>query len=62
MSSEKMEIRNLMLEAKIFIFKTITIPKKYFQPHLAIVSKHIINEHEKYRRSSLVKFLTCDKT
>ena len=59
MSTEKMEMRNLMLEAKILIFKTITMTKKLFQPYLAIVSKHI-NEHEKYRRSSLVKLLTCD--
>ena len=40
-------MRNLTLEGKIVIFKTIAISKIYFQSFIATVLKHIINELEK---------------
>ena len=40
-------MRNLTLEGKIVIFKTIAISKIYFQSFITTVPKHIINELEK---------------
>ena len=40
-------MRNLTLEGKIVIFKTIAISKIDFQSFIKNVSKHIINEFEK---------------
>ena len=40
-------MRNLTLEGKIVIFKTIAISKIVFQSFIATVPKHIINELEK---------------
>ena len=41
------KMRNLTLEGKIAIFKTIAISKIVFQSFIATVPKHIINELEK---------------
>ena len=40
-------MRNLTLEVKIVIFKTIEISKIFFQSFITFVQKHIINELEK---------------
>ena len=43
-------MRNLTLEGKIAIFKTIAISKTVFQSIIATVPKHIINELEKIQK------------
>ena len=48
-------MRNLTLEVKIAIFKTIAISKIDFQSLIATVSKHIINELEKIQMAFLWK-------
>ena len=44
--------RNLTLEGKIAIFKTIAISKIVFQSFIATVPKHIINELEKIQNTN----------
>ena len=48
-------MRNLTLEGKIAIFKTIAISKVVFQSFIATVPKHIINELEKIQKAFLWK-------
>ena len=48
-------MRNLTLEEKIAIFKTIVISKIVFQSFIATVPKHIINELEKIQKAFLWK-------
>ena len=48
-------MRNLTLEGKIAIFKTIAISKIVFQSFTATVPKHIINELEKIQKAFLWK-------
>ena len=48
-------MRNLTLEEKIAIFKTIAISKIVFQSFIAAVPKHIINELEKIQKTFLWK-------
>ena len=48
-------MRNLNLEGKIAIFKTIAISKIVFQSFIATVPKHIINELEKIQKAFLWK-------
>ena len=47
--------RNLTLEGKIVIFKTIAISKIVFQLFTTTVTKHIINELEKIQKTFLWK-------
>ena len=49
------KMRNLTLEGKIAIFKTIAISKIVFQSFIATVPKHIINELEKIQKAFLWK-------
>ena len=49
------KMRNLTLEEKIAIFKTIVILKIVFQSFIATVPKHIINELEKIQKAFLWK-------
>ena len=49
------KMRNLTLEGKIAIFKTIAISKIVFQSFIATVQKHIINELEKKQKAFLRK-------
>ena len=49
------KMRNLTLEGKIFILKTIAIPKIIFQSFITTVSKHIINELGKIQKAFLWK-------
>ena len=49
------KMRNLTLEEKIAIFKTIVISKIVFQSFIATVPKHIINELEKIQKAFLWK-------
>ena len=51
-------MRNLTLERKIAIFKTIVISKIVFQSNKATVPKHIINELEKIQKAFLWKNFT----
>ena len=44
-------MRNLTLEVKIVIFKTIAISKIFFQSFITFVQKHIINELEKIQKA-----------
>ena len=48
-------MRNLNLEGKIDIFKTIAISKIVFQSFISTVPKHIINELEKIQKAFLWK-------
>ena len=48
-------MRNITLEGKIAIFKTIAISKIVFQSFIATVPKHIINELEKIQKAFLWK-------
>ena len=48
-------MKNLTLEGKTVIFKTIAISKIIFQSFIKTVSKHIINELEKIQKASLWK-------
>ena len=48
-------MRNLTLEGKIAIFKTIAISKIVFQSFIAAVPKHFINEFEKIQMDFLWK-------
>ena len=48
-------MRNLTLEGKIIIFKTITISKTVFQLFIKPVPKIIINEVEKIQKAFLWK-------
>ena len=48
-------MRNLTLEGKIVIFKTIAISKIVFQSFMTTVPKHIINELEKIQKAFLWK-------
>ena len=50
-----MKKRNLALEEKIFIFKTIRISKIVFQSFITTVPKDIINELEKLQKAFLWK-------
>ena len=50
-------MRNLILERKIVIFKTIAIQKIASQLFMTAAPKHTINELEKYRRSFCGKIL-----
>ena len=50
-------MRNLTLEGKIVIFKTIAISKIVFQTFITTVPKHIINELEKTQNVFLVEKL-----
>ena len=47
------KMRNLTLEGKIAIFKTIAISKIVFQSIIATVPKHTINELEKIQKAFL---------
>ena len=47
--------RNLTVEGKIVIFKTIAISKFVFQSFITTVPKHIINELEKIQKAFLWK-------
>ena len=47
--------RNLTLERKIVVFKTIAISKIVFQSFIAAVPKHIINKLEKIQKAFLWK-------
>ena len=51
-------MRNLTLEGKIAIFKTIVISKIVFQSFIATVPKYIINELEKIQKAFLRKNAT----
>ena len=48
-------MRNLTLEGKIVIFKTLAIFKIAFQSLITTVSKHIVNELEKIQKAFLWK-------
>ena len=48
-------MRNLTLEEKIIIFKTIAISKIVFQSVITTVPKHVINELEKIQKAFLWK-------
>ena len=48
-------MRNLTLEGKTVIVKTIAISKIIFQSFIKTVSKHVINELEKIQKASLWK-------
>ena len=48
-------MRNLTLEGKIVIVKTIAISKIVFQSFMTTVPKHIINELEKMQKAFLWK-------
>ena len=48
-------MKNLTLERKTVIFKTIAISKIIFQSFIKTVSKHIINKLEKIQKASLWK-------
>ena len=48
-------MRNLTLEGKIVIFKTLAIFKIVFQSLITTVSKHIVNELEKIQKAFLWK-------
>ena len=48
-------MRNLTLEGKIIIFKTITISKIVFQLFIKTIPKHVINELEKIQKALLLK-------
>ena len=48
-------MRNLTLEGKIIIFKTITISKIVFQLFIKTIPKHVINELEKIQKALLWK-------
>ena len=52
-------MRNLTLEQKIVIFKTIAISKIVFQSFISTVLKRIINELEKIQKAFLWKNPTC---
>ena len=47
------KMKNLTLEGKIVIFKTIAMSKIVFQLFKATVPEHIVNELKKYTRNSL---------
>ena len=49
------KIRNLTLEGKIVIFKTIVISKIVSQSFITTVPKHIVNELEKIQKTFLLK-------
>ena len=51
-------MRNLTLEGKIAIFKTIAISKIVFESFIATVPRHIINELEKIQKAFLWKNFT----
>ena len=44
-------MRNVTLEEKIAIFKTVSISKIVFQSFIVTVPKHIINELEKTQKA-----------
>ena len=46
-------MRNLTLEGKLVIFKTIAISKIVFQSFITTVPKNIINELEKIQKAFL---------
>ena len=46
-------MRNLTLEAKIVIFKTIAISKIVFQSFITTVSEYVVNELEKIQKAFL---------
>ena len=46
-------MRNLILEGKIFMFKTIVILKIVFQSFITTVPKHVVNELEKIQNTFL---------
>ena len=46
-------MRNLTLEAKIVIFKTIAISKIVFQSFITTVSEYVANELEKIQKAFL---------
>ena len=48
-------MRNLTLEGKTIIFKTIAISKIIFQSFITTVPKHIVNELEKIQKAFLWK-------
>ena len=52
------KMRNLTLEGKIAVFKTIAISKIVFQSFTATVPKHIMNELEKIQKAFLWKSST----
>ena len=46
-------MRNLILEGKIFMFKTIVILKIVFQSFITTVPKHVVNELKKIQNTFL---------
>ena len=50
-----MEMRNLALERKIFIFKTTAISKFVSQSFITTIPKYIINKLEKKQKAPLWK-------
>ena len=46
-------MRNLTIEAKIVIFKTIAISKIVFQSFITTVSEYVVNELEKIQKAFL---------
>ena len=44
-------MKNLTLQEKIIIFKTIVIPKIFLQSFITAVPKHIVNEFEKIQKA-----------
>ena len=52
------KMRNLTLEKKIVIFKTIAISKIVFQSFITTVPKHIVNKLEKIQKTFFRKSST----
>ena len=52
---KKWKMRNLTLEGKIVIFKTLAISKIVFQSLITPVPRHIVNELEKMQKAFLWK-------
>ena len=50
-----LKIRNVTVEVKIAMFKTIAISKIVFQLFLTTASKHILNERKKMQKAFLRK-------